>query len=282
MEAQKAETIFETELICDSTEESSSSHTVSSAMAGLYIHKKRSVGGSSPSSYHFLNHHMPRIQKLAFRVARPEGDVQGTRTLSLNSWFDDVQTRRMGSWYISRSDNFEGSNDTFGCRRSRSRSESPRPPSEDIYNTTPPRQSSPERAVATEQMDQPGPSSVPAEVNDLDNQVLKSVHELFRPSVEHMFSPLRTMGFGLPGLALNLGRRPSTVDSSGPHSPSTAASSRFPSIGSEITPATTAEGASRTEGGSEVGDASSSDQGFESKAAPLGEDDGEIEDVDLY
>lgn len=281
MEAQKAEPIFEAELVGDSTEESSSSHTGRSAKAGLYIHKNRAVGGSSPSSYHFLSHTMPRIQKLAFRVARPEGDVQGTRTLSFNSWFDDVQIRRMGSWYISRSDNLEGSNDTFGCHKSRSRSESPRPPSGDIYNATPPRQSSPERVVATEQTDQPGPSSVPAEVNDLDNQVLKSVHELFRPSVEHMFSPLRTMGFSLPELAFNLPRRPSTVDSSEPHSPSTITSSRFPSIGSEITPATTADGPSQTEGDSEVGDASSSNKGSESKGAALDEDDGQTKNVDL-
>lgn len=279
MEAQKAEPIFEAELAGDSTEESSSSHTGSSAQAGLYIHKNRSVGGSSPSSHHFLNHTMPRIEKLAFRVARPQGYVQGTRTLSFNSWFDDVRIRRMGSWYISRFDNSDGSNDTFGCQKFRSRSESLRPPSEDIYNATPPRQPSPERAVAPEQMDQPAPSSVPEEVNDLDNQVLQSVHEVFRPSVEHMFSPLRTMGFNLPELAFDLPRRPSTVDCSGPHSPSTITSSRFPSIGSEITPATTADGTSQTEGGCEVGDASSSNAGSELKGAPLDEDDGVTKDT---
>lgn len=281
METQKAEPIFGAELVGDSLEESSSSQTGSSAKAGFYIPKNRSVGGSSPSSYHTLDHTMPRIQKLAFRVARPKGDLQGTRTLSFNSWFDDVRIRRMGSWYIPRSDNHEGSNDTFGCQRSRSRSRSPRPPSEDIYNATPPRQSSPERGVAPEHMDQPAPSSMPAEINDLDNQVLQSVHELFRPSVEHMFSPLRTMGFSLSELGLDLSHRPSTVDSSGPHSPSTAASSRFPSVGSEITPATTAEGASRTGDGSDVGDASTSDEGLESKCAPLGEDDAKIENIDL-
>lgn len=274
MEAQKAVLIYEAELVGDSTDALSGTCTGSSAEAGLNVRKTKSGGSCSSSSYHFLNHTMPRLQKLAFRVARPVGDAQGTRTLSYNSWFDNIQNRRMGSWHIPRSGHLEGKDEASRSQRPRSRSASPHSPSEDIYNATPPRQRSPEPTATPGQMDQPTSSLVPVEVDDFDNQVLKSVHDIFRPSVEQIFNPLRTMGFSLPESAWDLPRRPSTVDSSGPHPPSTAASSRFPSIGTEITPATTAGEGSRTEGDAEVEDSGS-------KGTYLAEDDGPVEDVDL-
>lgn len=274
MEAQKSKLIYEAELVGDSTDALARSSTGSSAEAGLDAYKIKSGETCSPSSHHFLNHTMPRLQKLAFRVARPVSDAQGARTLSYNSWFDNVQNRRIGTWQTPKSDLLEGNDDAPRSQRSRSQSASPHPPSDDIYDATPPRQGSPERVVTPRQMDQPASSSLPVEVDDFDSQVLKSIHDIFRPSVEQIFNPLRTMGYNLPEPLWDLPRRPSTVDSSGAHSPSTAASSRFPSIGTEITPATTAGEGSRTEGDPEV-------EGSESKGTPLAEDDGQIEDVDL-
>lgn len=292
MEAVQAEMIFEAELVSDSAENSSSSsideiaigdkpctggseqsnadsRTGNSAGRRINPHIGYCESTSTPSSYKLSDYTTRKIQKLAFRV-RPASNLQGTRTLSLTSWFDKTPCRRIGSWLSPRPPAGESN-------ESQLRPAIIRLPSDDIYNATPLQQQSPERAGTPNPLDQPAISSVPAEVNNVDNEVLESIKQLFKPSVETILDPPRTPGLNLP--EWDFPRRRSTIDSSDPLFSSTAASSRFPSIGSEITPATTAGEASRTEGSHENEDTPRESSLSGSKVGPSTEDTHGTEDA---
>lgn len=242
----------------DSEEGPSGTRNGHSAEALLNSRSGPSVQGSSPSSYKSSNYTTPNPADPALRVVWPMGGVQGTRTLSLNSLFDNVPDRRMGSWFTSRPPHF----DEMPLKRPRQRSQ-------DIYGSTPPRNRSPEH-VAPDQRDQPTISSVPTEVNDFDNQVLNSINHLFRPSVDRILHPAQTSGFNMP--EWESPHRPSILDSSDHQSDFTGTSTRFPSISSEITPATTAGEASRAEDHPETEDTPLRDNFSDSRDAPSTED----------
>lgn len=84
--------------------------------------------GPSSSSYESAGYHAPATTRPAFHSVGPVGDVQGTRTLSLDSWFDHVANRRMGPWFTPRFPDSAESN---------------------VYNATPLRLRSPERENAS-------------------------------------------------------------------------------------------------------------------------------------
>lgn len=216
----------------------------------------------SPSSYRSSDYITPRLQKLAFRV-RPLGDVQGIRTLSLDSCFDNAPYRQMGSWFIQRFSVGE-------IDESRSHSARPCLPFEDIHNATTLRQRSSERVEAPDPTDLLAISSVPAEVNDLDNEVLDGINQFFEPSIEQsLFNPPQLFG-NSPDW--DTSRRRWTIDSGDIRLAPTVGSSKFPSIDCESTPATSAWESSRTRGGLENGDAAIRVDTSVSKDAPPTED----------
>lgn len=204
IETLQVEQVLEAELVCESAEqsfhsrvsdltqrdslcngdarESSSPRTGGSMRGFLKLHMGLCGRKCLPSSYNTSNYNNFLIQRLAPRI-RPVAVVQGTRTLSLNSWFDNVPHRMMDSWFIPRSFTVGESNE------SRPRSARPRAPSDDMYHATPLRQRSPERAVTPDQRDQPAISSVPAHVNDADNEVLQSIDQIFKPTIEQILNP---------------------------------------------------------------------------------------------
>lgn len=255
-----------------------------------------SAGLSFISRYKFSGYHTPNSVKPAFHANRPV-DVQGIRTRSFDSWFDNVTNRTMGPWFTPRlpisaetndtssSDEPSVENEFCGSCQSLSSKEHavpgesilieigegaaqrakglqeaiegslneahaavPRSNSisqstqwefqsgfEDIYNAAP--RHPPERDSAPDQTDQPAISSVSDEINDFDNQVLDSMEQLFRPSIDQILNLPRTAGYHLP--SWESPRRPSTLNGSDHQSNYTATSSRIPSIGVQITPATT-------------------------------------------